>query len=62
VPILVEANGRPRADRQWALYLAAQALRDRVVRSYDNLYWNKTKVSLVGSEVNSFSGVIAHRR
>jgi D-alanyl-D-alanine carboxypeptidase len=55
VPIIVEANGQPSADRQWALYLAAQALRDRLAPRYGNLYWNKTKVNLV----DNFSGVIA---
>jgi D-alanyl-D-alanine carboxypeptidase len=59
VPKVVEANGHPSADRQWALYHAAQALRDRIARLYGNLDWNKTKVNLVASEVDNFSGVIA---
>ena len=56
---VVEANGQPSADRQWVLYLAAQALRDRMARLYGNLDWNKTRVNLVASEVDNFSGVIA---
>ena len=45
VPIVVEANGHRSADRQWALYLHAEALRDRIARRYSNL--------------DNFSGVIA---
>jgi D-alanyl-D-alanine carboxypeptidase len=49
----------PSADRQWALYFAAQGLGDRIARLYGNPDWNKTKVNLVASEVDNFSGVIA---
>jgi D-alanyl-D-alanine carboxypeptidase len=69
VPIIVEANGQPSADGEWALYLAAQGLRDdrwryrspsRIARLYGNLDWNntETKVNLVASEVDNFFGVI----
>jgi hypothetical protein len=58
VPKVVEANGQPSADRQCVLYLAVQVLRDRMARLYGNLDWNKTKVNLVASEVDNFSGVI----
>ena len=61
VPIVVAANGQPSADGQWALYLAAQGLRDPIARLYGNLDWNNTeaKVNLAASKVDNFSSVIA---
>jgi hypothetical protein len=32
VPIVVEANGQPNADRHWALYLAPQDPRGRIAQ------------------------------
>jgi D-alanyl-D-alanine carboxypeptidase len=69
VPMIVEANGQHSADREWALYLAAQRLKDdrwrdqspsRIARFYGNLAWKGTdaKVHLVASEADNFFGVI----
>ena len=63
----MQANGQPSADAEWALYLAAQALRDdrwryqmpsRIAGFYGNFGLNRTdaKTDPVASEVgNSFS-------
>ena len=70
VPIIVEANGQRPADGEWALYLAAQGLRDdgwryqspsRIATFYDNLGWKsaEAKVHLAVSDVDNFFGVIA---
>ena len=69
VPIIVEANGQHIADGEWALYLAAQRLKDdrwryqspsRIARFYGDLGWKGTEaeVHLVASEANNFFGVI----
>jgi D-alanyl-D-alanine carboxypeptidase len=69
VPIIMEANGQRFADGGWALYLAAQRLKDerwryqspsRIARFYGDLRWKGTdaQVHLVASEANNFFGVI----
>jgi D-alanyl-D-alanine carboxypeptidase len=69
VPIIVEANGQHSSDGEWALYFAAQGLRDdgwryqslsRIARFYHNLGWKGTEpeVHLVASEADNFFGVI----
>jgi D-alanyl-D-alanine carboxypeptidase len=69
VPIIVDANGHRIAD-EWALYLAAQGLKDarwryqsawRIARFYGDLGWTGTdaKVHLVASESGNVFGVIA---
>jgi D-alanyl-D-alanine carboxypeptidase len=69
VPIVMEANGRPSADVEWALYVAAQRLRDdrwhyqspsRIARFYGNLGVKRTEADVrqVVSNFNNFFGVI----
>ena len=69
LPIILEANGERIADGGWALYLAAQQLKDerwryqspsRIARFYGDLRWKGTdaQVHLVASEANNFFGVI----
>ncbi len=69
VPAIVEANGERSADGGWALYLAAQRLKDerwryqsppRIARFYGALRWKGTdaQVHLVAHEPNNFFGVI----
>jgi D-alanyl-D-alanine carboxypeptidase len=69
VPISVEANDQRIADGGWALYLAAQRLKDdhwryqspsRIARFYGNLGWkgSDSEVRLVASEAKNFFGVI----
>jgi len=69
VPTIMEANGQRFADGGWALYLAAQQLKDerwryqspsRIARFYGDLRWKGTdaQVHLVASEANNFFGVI----
>jgi D-alanyl-D-alanine carboxypeptidase len=69
VPIIVEANGRRIADGGWALYLAAQGLKDhrwryqspsRIARLYGDLGSKgaDAEVHLVASEADNFFGVI----
>jgi D-alanyl-D-alanine carboxypeptidase len=69
VPIVMEANGRPSADVEWALFVAAQRLRadrwhyqspSRIARFYGNLGVKRTdtEVHLVVSNFNNFFGVI----
>jgi D-alanyl-D-alanine carboxypeptidase len=69
VPIIVEANDQRIADGGWALYLAAQRLKDdhwryqspsRIARFYGNLGWkgSDSEVRLVASEAKNFFGVI----
>ncbi|TMJ93133.1 MAG: D-alanyl-D-alanine carboxypeptidase [Alphaproteobacteria bacterium] len=69
VPIIVEANGQRIADGGWALYLAAQRLKDdrwryqlpsRIARFYGDLGWkgSDAEVHLVASEAKNFFGVI----
>ena len=69
VPTIVEANGQRIADGGWALYLAAQRLKDdrwryqspsRIARFYGDLGWkgSDAEVHLVASEAKNFFGVI----
>jgi D-alanyl-D-alanine carboxypeptidase len=69
VPIIVEENGQRIADGGWALYLAAQRLKDerwryqspsRIARFYGDLRWKGTdaEAHLVASKANNFFGVI----
>jgi D-alanyl-D-alanine carboxypeptidase len=69
VPIIVEADGQRIADGGWALYLAAQRLKDdrwryqspsRIARFYGDLGWkgSDAEVHLVASEAKNFFGVI----
>jgi D-alanyl-D-alanine carboxypeptidase len=69
VPMIVEAKGQHNADGGWALYLAAQRLKDdrwryqspsRIARFYGNLGWKGTdaEVHLVASEANNFFGAL----
>jgi D-alanyl-D-alanine carboxypeptidase len=68
-PIIVEANGQRIADGGWALYLAAQRLKDerwryqspsRIARFYGDLRWkgSDAEIHLVASDANNFFGVI----
>jgi D-alanyl-D-alanine carboxypeptidase len=68
-PIIAEANTQHSPDREWALYLAAQSLRDKgwryqslssIDRFYSNLGWKSTeaKIHLDANEVdNSFGSI-----
>jgi D-alanyl-D-alanine carboxypeptidase len=69
VPIIVEANGERSADGEWALYLAAQQLKDerwryqspsRIARFYDDLRWkgSDAQLHLVASKADNFFGMI----
>ena len=69
VPLIMQANGQPSADAEWALYLAAQALRDdrwryqmpsRIAGFYGNFGLKRTdaRTDPVGSEVGNFFSVI----
>jgi D-alanyl-D-alanine carboxypeptidase len=69
VPIVMEANGRPSADVEWALYVAAQRLREdrwryqspsRIARFYGHLRVKRTdtEVHLITSKVDNFFGMI----
>jgi D-alanyl-D-alanine carboxypeptidase len=67
VPIIVEANGQRIADGGWALYLAAQQLKDerwryqsRIARFYGDLRWkgSDAQLHLVASKGENFFGVI----
>jgi len=69
VPIVMEANGRPSADVEWALYIAAQRLREdrrryqsssRIARFYGHLHVKRTEaeVHLITSKVDNFFGMI----
>jgi D-alanyl-D-alanine carboxypeptidase len=73
VPKIVEANGQPSADREWALYLVAQQLKEdrwrdqspsRIARFYGNLGWKSTdaEVHLVASEDDGVIGPISRLR
>jgi D-alanyl-D-alanine carboxypeptidase len=68
VPTIVDANGRT-VDGGWALYLAAQRLKDdgwryqllsRIARFYSSLGWKgaDAEVHLVAGEADKFFGVI----
>jgi D-alanyl-D-alanine carboxypeptidase len=66
VPMIVDANGQRTTDGGWALYLAAQRLKDdrwryqsptRIARFYGNLGWKGTDAE-VASEADNFFGVI----
>jgi D-alanyl-D-alanine carboxypeptidase len=69
VPIIVEANGERSADGGWALYLAAQQLKDerwryqspsRIARFYGDLRWkgSDARLHLVASKADNFFGMI----
>ena len=69
VPSIVEANGERSADGGWALYLAAQQLKDerwryqspsRIARFYGDLRWkgSDAQLHLVASKTDNFFGVI----
>ena len=69
VPSIVEANGERSADGGWALYLAAQQLKDerwryqspsRIARFYGDLRWkgSDAQLHLVASKSDNFFGVI----
>ena len=69
VPLIMQANGQPSADAEWALYLAAQALRDdrwryqmpsRIAGFYGNFGLKRTdaRTDPVASEVGNFFSVI----
>jgi D-alanyl-D-alanine carboxypeptidase len=69
VPIIVEANGERSADGGWALYLAAQQLKDerwryqspsRIARFYGDLRWkgSDAQLHLVASKADNFFGMI----
>jgi D-alanyl-D-alanine carboxypeptidase len=67
VPVIVEANGERSADGGWALYLAAQQLKDerwryqsRIARFYGDLRWkgSDAQLHLVASKGDNFFGVI----
>src|SRR5262245_16098281 len=68
-PVNVEANGQYSADQEWALYFAAQRLRDdrwryqspsRIARLYGDLAWKGagTELHLVASQADNLFGVI----
>jgi hypothetical protein len=72
-PIVVERNGQRVADGGWALYLAAQALKDerwrqqsplRLTRFYGDLGWKGTdaEVRPIASDAGNFPGVIKLNR
>jgi D-alanyl-D-alanine carboxypeptidase len=52
VPVIVEANGQSSADQEWALYFAAQRLRD------DRWRGAGTELHLVASQADNLFGVI----
>jgi D-alanyl-D-alanine carboxypeptidase len=68
VPVIVEANGQYSADQEWALYFAAQRLRDnrwryqsqsRVARLYGDFGWKGgAELHLVASQADNLSGAI----
>ncbi len=69
LPIILEANGERIADGGWALYLAAQRLKDerwryqspsRIARFYGDLRWKgaDAQLHLVASKADNFFGVI----
>jgi D-alanyl-D-alanine carboxypeptidase len=67
LPIILEANGERIADGGWALYLAAQQLKDerwryqsRIARFYGDLRWkgSDAQLHLVASKGENFFGVI----
>jgi D-alanyl-D-alanine carboxypeptidase len=69
VPVIVQANGQYSADQEWALYYAAQQLRDecwryqsqsRIARLYGDLGWNGSgaELHLVANQGDNFFGVI----
>jgi D-alanyl-D-alanine carboxypeptidase len=69
VPNIVEANGERSADGGWALYLAAQQLKDerwryqspsRIARFYGDLRWkgSDAQLHLVASKADNFFGMI----
>jgi hypothetical protein len=69
VSLIMQADGQPSADAEWALYLAAQALRDdrwrcqmpsRIAGFYGNFGLKRTdaRTDPVGSEVGNFFSVI----
>ena len=69
LPIILEANGERIADGGWALYLAAQRLKDerwryqspsRIARFYGDLRWkgSDAQLHLVASKADNFFGVI----
>jgi D-alanyl-D-alanine carboxypeptidase len=69
VPVIVEVNGQYSADQEWALYFAAQRLRDnrwryqsqsRIARLYGDFGWKGSgaELHLVASQADNLSGVI----
>jgi D-alanyl-D-alanine carboxypeptidase len=69
VPVIVQANRQYSADQEWALYYAAQQLRDecwryqsqsRIARLYGDLGWNGSgaELDLVANQGDNFFGVI----
>jgi D-alanyl-D-alanine carboxypeptidase len=71
VPIIVERHGQRTADGGWALYLAAQRLKDerwryqstsRIARFYGGLGWKSTEVHLVANEADNVFGAIERVR
>src|SRR6266508_5457845 len=69
LPIILEANGERIADGGWALYLAAQRIKDerwryqspsRIARFYGDLRWKgaDAQLHLVASKADNFFGVI----
>jgi D-alanyl-D-alanine carboxypeptidase len=68
VPVIVEANGQYSADQEWALYFAAQRLKDdrwryqspsRIARFYGDIGWKgiDAEVHLVASQAGNLFGV-----
>jgi len=69
VPVIVEANGQHSAGREWALYLAAQRLKDdrwryqlpsRIARFYGDLGWKGTP--MVGPNALNGRDSVTHHR